>query len=399
MGSDRVVDLGTADYADFELWKELMDTNVITKSVATAAVKAFDLPNGGSKSYYALVARNDVRAHAEAFVHGIALSAAGDVTVEAIEDASIASTDDSVVAAQSTARGGVIVTNQVQATADAFVRSSSVTTDTGGSGGLVVHAAVTAAIDATARPRRSRGDAIGVVIALNTVGWAADNILFALLDALLGSSYLTNERPVTASAYLLDSTVNVAGDLSVVAESAASIVADLGNEQVDVAANDFAIKAKWGATTKATGGALASNKVSSHAEARIDTTSSVRTITAGGTPTVSATDAASIESHAKIVVSAISTNTLNAVKGLLSALLPSTYQYTTASGTQTLSAGDRVRLGATYSHGGDGGAVYKYTGASGVSFDLGTTDYTPARGTRSPAATMTSPTSGPTSAT
>ena len=157
MGSDRVFDLGTANYADFELWKELMDTNVITKSVATAAVKAFDLPNGGSKSYYALVARNDVRAHAEAFVHGTALSAAGDVTVEAVEDATIASADDSVVAAQSTARGGVIVTNQVQATADAFVRSSSVTTDTGGSGGLAVHAAVTAAINATATTTAKSG--------------------------------------------------------------------------------------------------------------------------------------------------------------------------------------------------------------------------------------------------
>src|SRR5204862_392797 len=119
MGSDRVFDLGTANYADFELWKELMDTNVISKAETTAATKA------------------------------------------------------------------------------------------------------------------KSGDAIGVVIALNTVGWAADNVLFALLDALLGSSYLTNERPVTASAYLLDSTVDVAGDLSVVAESAASIVADLGNEQVD----------------------------------------------------------------------------------------------------------------------------------------------------------------------
>ena len=70
MGTDRTVDLGIADYSDYELWKELSDTNVIPPAIASAAIKAFKLPTGTSKSFYAVVARNDVRAHAEVFVHG-----------------------------------------------------------------------------------------------------------------------------------------------------------------------------------------------------------------------------------------------------------------------------------------------------------------------------------------
>src|SRR6266567_293323 len=54
-----------------------------------------------------------------------------------------------------------------------------------------------------------RGDAeayahknIGALVAFNTVGWQADNILFQAIDALLGSSYLTHENPEAARAYL-----------------------------------------------------------------------------------------------------------------------------------------------------------------------------------------------------
>ena len=292
-----------------------------------------------------------------------------------MESASITSYDDSVVSAQTEARGGVIVTNQVQATADALVRSSSVTTDASGTGGLLVHAAVKAEIAATALTKAASSDTVGVIIALNTVGWAADNILFTLIDALLGSSYLTTERPVSATAHVLDSTVDVAGDVSVLAESSAAITAELGNDQVALAVNEFVIRAKYNAKSSATGAALASNKVSSRAQASIDNTSGVGTVDAGGAVTVSATDNASIDAHSKVAVSATSQNNLNAVKGILSTFFPSTYQYTTASGTQVLRTGDRVRLGASYAGGGDTGAVYKYTGSNGVSLDLGMTNY------------------------
>ena len=200
MGTDREIDLSTADYADFELWKELTDTNVLPSSVVSAALKELKLPTGGSKSYYAVVVRNDVRAHADAYLSGIDLTAGGDVTVEALEAASITSYDDSVVSAQSEARGGVIATNQVQATADALVRSSSVTTDRGGrrrpARPCRRHRPRSSP---TALTKASSSDTVGVIIALNTVGWAADNILFTLIDALLGSSYLTTERPVSAT--------------------------------------------------------------------------------------------------------------------------------------------------------------------------------------------------------
>ena len=78
---------------------------------------------------------------------------------------------------------------------------------------------------------------------------------------------------------MLDSTIDVAGDVSVVAESAGAITAELGNDQVALAVNEFVIRAKYNAKSSATGAALASNKVSSRAEAWIDTTSGVGTVT------------------------------------------------------------------------------------------------------------------------
>ena len=50
-------------------------------------------------------------------------------------------------------------------------------------------------------------------------------------------------------------------------------------------------------------------------------------------------------------------------------------KHTTGSGTQTLNKGDSVKVAAGYANGGVVGAVYRYTGSSGTSVNLGTQNY------------------------
>jgi hypothetical protein len=59
MGQGAPVDLGAEDYADFEHWKLLDDTNAVPKAVASALIKSFGLDNGGSEAFYGLVTRNE----------------------------------------------------------------------------------------------------------------------------------------------------------------------------------------------------------------------------------------------------------------------------------------------------------------------------------------------------
>ncbi len=191
MGTTQARDLGAQDYTDFELWKQLNDTTIVPQSVATAAVKALGLDNGGSKSYYGVVARNDVRGAAEASVTGARVSGR-DITVRALETAKLVALDNSTTVAQSDAAGGAFAGNQVQGTADAFLRDSVATAGRD----LTIEATNAASIEATSTGKTdSKTDTVQVRVTLNTVGWRATNVLFQLIDALLGSSYLTDGQP------------------------------------------------------------------------------------------------------------------------------------------------------------------------------------------------------------
>ncbi|MEA2197211.1 MAG: mucin9, partial [Solirubrobacteraceae bacterium] len=364
MGTTAPLDLGTVDYTDLNFWKPLNDTNIVPQSVINAALKAFKLDAGTAKTFYGLVDRNDVQGDAQSYLSGIALTATGDVSLTANESAAIAAKDGSEVetgATESSSIGGVMVTNQVQSEADAF-----------GSGGSIHGAAVdleatnSATIDATAESKAEAHKSIGAIIAFNTVGWQADNVLFQAIDALLGSSYLTHENPAAARAYLLDTPVTATGDLTLNAENEAKVTAEAANEQASNAINTFAIGAKFGVEGSAAGGILAANKASATAQAYIEN-ASLSDVTAGGALSVTAKNSAEVESSTKLEVSSVTQNNLDAVKTILQALIPSDYQYTTKSGTQTLQSGDRVRSLA--------GAIYKYVGTPGP-VDLGTTDFT-----------------------
>ncbi|MDX5318537.1 MAG: hypothetical protein LPK38_04170, partial [Actinomycetes bacterium] len=153
MGSDALglgQDLGSQDYADFELWKELTPTNLITDSMSYAFLGEVGTSlnkslTGEAASYYALITYNDVRAGTAASLLGTEVRVDGDVTVLAADTATITSTDTSTVVPWE-GFGGVVVTNVVLSGADALVTGSPITPG----GNLLVSAAQTGQIDAIA---------------------------------------------------------------------------------------------------------------------------------------------------------------------------------------------------------------------------------------------------------
>ena len=67
-------DLGAEDYTDFEHWKELTPTTLITDSLSYALLSEVGVAlkkeglTGGSNSYYGLIDHNDVRTTVEAYI-------------------------------------------------------------------------------------------------------------------------------------------------------------------------------------------------------------------------------------------------------------------------------------------------------------------------------------------
>ena len=107
------------------------------------------------------------------------------VEVRAIERATLIATDQSITKG----KGGVITTNQLQAQAIARIEDSTITAT--GDGDVLVDAQNIASLDASSLTKSGGLEVVGVVVAFNTIGWDASNILFQTLDALLGDSLLT----------------------------------------------------------------------------------------------------------------------------------------------------------------------------------------------------------------
>ena len=386
MGANQnSVDLANEDYSNYERWKAVNDDNLVPSKVAEAAVKGFDKSTGSGKSFYGTVIRNDLQAQATSYIHNADVDAGNNIEVDASETAAMTALDQSVIKASSEATGGLITTNQLQSQTVANVTDSDLAT---GQGDIVVDAENAASLDASSLTASKASESVGVVVAINTVGWDASNILFQGLDALLGDTLLTGlveKQQDGAQAYILNSTVRAADDLSVTADDSAKLNATVGNEQVSGATNSFLVDAKNGKNGMSASGTLASNRVKSEAKAHIDNSDlPTGVIQAGGALTVEARDEARIDANTKVVTESVTTNTLSDVVTLLGNLLPDDYAYTTASGSVSLSQDDRVRVGPSYTgpsgeNFGDAGSVYKYvgsTGASGTSLNLGTEDYT-----------------------
>src|SRR5690606_28207307 len=137
---------------------------------------------------------------------------------------------------------------------------------TSAGGDLVLDARNLSLIDASATSKVESWDSATAVVAFNSIGWEAQNILFNAVDALLGdpliSSAFSGQQPAEVQAYILDTTLDIAGELTLGALSTAQIDAYVGNENLSDAALDIVIPgAMEDASAVAGGGILASNKV------------------------------------------------------------------------------------------------------------------------------------------
>ncbi|HEY3485378.1 MAG TPA: hypothetical protein VGK49_08330, partial [Ilumatobacteraceae bacterium] len=201
MGTTQSVNLGSSDYADFELWKELTPNTLITDSLSYALLSEAGVLlkreglTGESNSYYGLIDHNDVRSTVEAFIDAMTIVAGADVVVSATDVALISATDDSYVVPWEGV-GGVIATNVVLSNADAWLRRSPI--EAGGS--VSVTAEHLAQIDASATTRIEAWDAKSLVVAFNAIGWVPVNIFFSAADTLTSASdyfydHTSNDEP------------------------------------------------------------------------------------------------------------------------------------------------------------------------------------------------------------
>ena len=311
------------------------------------------------------MSRNDVRAEVDAHVARATVTTtnAGNVAITATESAQIMALDDSVVSGGE-ATAGIVVTNIVLAQALAFIEDGATVT---AAGNVTVAASNAAVLDATASSVvEGKKQTVGFILAFNTVGWKAQNVLFNTVDALIGSPEIAdafgNEQAARAEAYIIDSVVIATGSIAVTADNLAQINATAGSESSQRANSDFALFAaldgKAGASGMAAGAILASNKVSSRAQAYIkdtDSADAVSTRVDGDTGVrVEANDNAGIDANSEVTVASVSTNTVDALKGLAGNLGLDDYQYTSKSGERTLNDGDRVRLASDYANGRSG---------------------------------------------
>ncbi len=411
MGTDQAgqgLDLGNQDYTNYELWKKIDPTQDVLSTIGSDVAYTVlgevgtrfnkEGLTGDSNSYYGLIDYNDVRSQVVSTIDSaVGLHAGADVAVSANDGAVILAVDTSDIQPWN-GIGGVIVTNFIISSATASITNSDITA----LGNVIVDGVDNSLIDATADSQIQAWDSKSAVVAFNSIGWNSQNIFFNAFDALIGdpvaNAGVSGSNPVEVLAFIQDSNVNATGDIRVTAESAAQINATVGNENTSDAEVDLVFNAKrasqkatydekknpkgskvdgYGASGVAGGGVLASNKVNSDAKAYITFTGARGTVQAGGAVQVVGRDDSGINSNSKVVQDTTTANTASGIMDVINGLLaPYDYKYTTASGSKILSTGDRVRLGATYSHGGDAGAVYLYLGSSAAPIDLGTVDYT-----------------------
>ncbi|KAF0119390.1 MAG: Flagellar hook-length control protein FliK [Rhodospirillaceae bacterium] len=382
MGEDGTVDLGTTDYSDAGYWKRFNPPSL---------PEGLNVSDSNSMAIGGLVVRNDVRGEVESFIQNatvtagsVAVTAVEDATIKAIVDAEVSSSGGSAFGeGKSLAVNGVIATNLVLSSADARIKQGSVTTTTGD---VTVTAENTSWIDAKNLSSVASGqNGVSVTLAFNTIGWEAQNILFQAIDTLIGDT-----QPARVSALIEDTSLAVAGAVTVSATSEARIHATVSNETESKAVT------LSGGDSMAVGAVLASNLVKMAVDAKI----SAGSVTASGAGvSVSAVDDASIVANSKMsaISATISDGGLNLVYKAFYDTLG--LDYTDRSGTRAVQIGDIVRLDdvdyttndepdsltggnrvqlAFDIGGGAAGDEYEYVGAADIEgpVDLDGEDYT-----------------------
>ncbi len=307
LGDADSIDLGNQDYiGNTDNWQE------ITRETADYIPKIGNISPAKASATGGIVMRNDVRSDVYAYIEKATVNA-GAVEIKAIENAVIhagaESTSKSVGGSAwgseaPTASNGVLAVNAVLSHAFAYLKGTTVTTTaTGTSGDMILDAQNNSIIDATVQNSTISGEATGVMMALNLIGWDPGNLLFDKLTDKVGDKLGTKNEAQVRS-YVEDSTINAAGKVSVTAALNAQINATVTN------AADSTASSLFKATGSATSGILANNIIASSTQAYITDTAvpRTRTVHAGGALTVKATDDAGIYANSRMVSSSMTTN-------------------------------------------------------------------------------------------
>ncbi len=366
LGENATLNLGTVDYSNTSNWDRQ------TNGKVTDALSGINVSDSDSMGAGGIVVRNDVRSGVESYINNAAVTS-GDLLLSADESAMILALLNGIVSSsggssfgdgESLAINGQIATNLVLSKARAYISGGSVIATN-----VTVNGKNTSGIDATIKAITTSGDtAVGVTLAFNTIGWEAQNILFAAIDALIGTN-IGDPQAAETSAYIKNTPLTLTGNLSLSADSTAIINATVSN------AAESAASAMFGASGAAASAVLSSNMVNSSTAAYIDFTGGVGVIGVGGNLNINAVDSTGIYANSKVVSSSVTTN--DGGVSLLTGYTDSQEEvdYLSGDGSQMVDFGSRVRLSKDYENGGDGGSIYKYMGP-GKPIDLSKEDYT-----------------------
>ena len=270
LGTAQTVDLGAVDYTDLGFWKPVLATQLVPQGL--------NISPSDSMAIGGLVAYNDVRSAAKAYIDTASVSA-GSLIVRALERAVIRATADSSVTSSggssfaeegdSLAVSGVIATNTILSSAEAYVKDSNVRTVARAAtptipattGDAIVDAENISQIDAvTASATESAGNTFGITLAFNTIGWASQNFLFRAVDVLVGDPLIAEafgaDQPVAkVESRIVNSHVQADGDVAVNGLNEAAINAEVSNDASSI------VVMVQGSKSFALGGVIASNMV------------------------------------------------------------------------------------------------------------------------------------------
>ncbi len=375
-GNPTTFDLTQVDFTDLDFWRA-PQTDVLPTGV--------NLDDSDSVAVGGIVTMNDVRGGATASVEKANVNS-GSLAVLATEQATVHATIDSTVESSggsafgtgtSLAVNGTIATNSVLGSAVSTLNDSTVVT----TGDVDVRADNQSTLKAVNDSVTVSGaDAIGVMLAFNTVGYQPQNPLFNSLDTLI-SSNIGVKQPAKTHALVNDSKLIAGGDIVVNADSVAAIDSAISNSTTSAAS------ALINAAGKSVGAVVASNMVNSDVMASIEfgvgITEVNRTITAGGSLSTLANDSAAVTADTTLLSDSTTTNDAGTslVNGLINDLIGQ-YDFSSHSGSQPMKFRDLVRvasdhslpIGAIDEDAFEAGAVYRYLGTP-ATVNLATADY------------------------
>ena len=391
MGTGGQIDLNNQDYSNVGDWKLVPATSVIPQGI--------NLSNANATEASKIITLNDIRGATTAYVLNATITATGAAAVTVMDTSTIESTNDAIAvvsggssiseAGKADASNGVLATNLIKTTTTAYVQTSSLTS-TGGS--IAVEATDDSSLTATNTSTITSGSTgKALVLAFNTVGWDASNLLFDALDTLAGDPLLEAKfgpgvTGANVSAYVQDSALSAHVDLNVLATEHADINATTDNASTNSVPGSAA--GIYNESSTDTGATITSNMIKGEASAYIDNTNApADLVTAGGALTVHAEDSSTIEATNTLLAYSVAASDggQSVLTNFISQALDD-YQYTTHSGVQTVMPNELVRVAPDYTNGGyvaaddtgaGKGSIYEFVGTAvqGANLNLGSIDY------------------------